>query len=362
MLDGEWGTTDARPRRSRRQCLRSDSARRSPVLSARAAGCAAPADQHVPVPDRRMALRDGSGRVRHGVRAAVGWGTGRGTSTEDAWSLQPAHLPGAPVRADRARSSAQYRLFSRPRRCADDLDEPRARAPDPVCDGCEAGTPIGSFVRSCLNSPGCGIIVALDKDCKHGESTIMNTTHPIDDLLRQRILLLDGSMGVFLLRMGLEEKDYRGERFARHPVDLLNNPDILNLTRPEIIEGIHTAYLEAGADIIETNTFTATAIAQSEYQLEPVVYEMNVAAAQTARRAVEKAESLDPARPRFVAGSLGPLNRTLSLSRDVQDPGARDVTFDQVVNAFAEQVRGLLDGGVDLLLAETTFDTLNLKA
>jgi len=190
----------------------------------------------------------------------------------------------------------------------------------------------------------------------------MDTFQQLHELLQQRILLLDGSMGVFLLRMNLTEKDFRGERFAAHPADLKNNPDVLNLVRPDIIEGIHTAYLEAGADIIETNTFTATAISQAEYQLEPYVYEMNVAGAQIARRAVEKAMERDPSRPRFVAGSMGPLNRTLSLSRDVNDPGAREVTFDQVMAAYYEQARGLIEGGVDILLPETTFDTLNLKA
>ena len=175
-------------------------------------------------------------------------------------------------------------------------------------------------------------------------------------------MILDGSMGALLFRKGLEERDYRGERFKAHPHDLKNNPDILNLTKPEVIAGIHAAYLDAGADIIETNSFTATAVAQSDYGLQDYVYEMNVAAATIAREAVAAALDRDPSRPRFVAGSMGPMNRTLSVSVDVNNPGARQVTFDEVMNAYYQQARALIEGGVDLLLPETTFDTLNLKA
>src|SRR5262249_25232328 len=141
-----------------------------------------------------------------------------------------------------------------------------------------------------------------------------------------------------------------------------NNHDVLNLTQPDVIAGIHSAYLDADADIIETNTFNATAIPQADFGTQAFVYEMNVAGAQIARRAVEEAMRRDASRPRFVAGSIGPLNKTLSMSRDANDPGAREVTFDQVVAAYYGQVCGLVDGGVDLLLPETTFDTLNLKA
>ena len=190
----------------------------------------------------------------------------------------------------------------------------------------------------------------------------MTVSHPIVDLLRERILILDGSMGALLFGKRLEEPDYHGERFKNHPQSLKNDPDILNLTQPHIIESVHTAYLEAGADIIETNTFTATPISQADFGTQDWVYEMNVAGAQIARRAVEKAMANDPSRRRFVAGSIGPLNKTLSLAVDTNSPGKREVTFDQVMMAYYEQVRGLMDGGVDLLLPETTFDTLNLKA
>ncbi len=190
----------------------------------------------------------------------------------------------------------------------------------------------------------------------------MSVRDSLEQLLLEKILILDGSMGVLLLTKGLEEGDYRGERFREHQIDLKNNADVLNLTRPDLIEEVHTAYLDAGADIIETNTFNAQAVSQADFGLEHLVYEMNVEAARIARKAVAKTLERDPSRPRFVAGSLGPMNRTLSLSREVNNPGARDVTFDQVMEAYYEQVRGLMDGGVDLLLPETTFDTLNLKA
>jgi 5-methyltetrahydrofolate--homocysteine methyltransferase len=189
-----------------------------------------------------------------------------------------------------------------------------------------------------------------------------SVTNRLGEALARRILLLDGAMGTMIQRYGLEEADYRGERFADHPSDLRGNGDLLSLTRPDVVREIHDAYLAAGSDVIETNTFTSTAIAQSDYGLEAVVYDLNVAAARLAREACAAATAADPSRPRFVAGSLGPLNRTLSLSPDVNDPGYRAVTFDQVRDAYAEQVRGLLDGGVDLLLVETIFDTLNAKA
>jgi 5-methyltetrahydrofolate--homocysteine methyltransferase len=186
--------------------------------------------------------------------------------------------------------------------------------------------------------------------------------HPLHALLRERILILDGSMGALMFRKGLQEGDYRGERFKAHPRDLKNNPDILNLTNPDIIRSIHNEYLAAGADIIETNTFTATAVAQSDYDLQNYVAEMNLAAARIARECVDAAQRREPGRPRFVAGSMGPMNRTLSVSVDVSSPGARQVTFDQVMAAYYEQAKALIEGGVDLLLPETTFDTLNLKA
>ncbi len=184
----------------------------------------------------------------------------------------------------------------------------------------------------------------------------------IRELLEKRILVLDGSMGALLFRKNLEEADFRGKRFADHPIDLKNNPDVLNLSNPDVIAGIHNDYLDAGADIIETNTFTATAISQADHELSGYVAEMNVAAAQIARQCVEAAMRRDPSRQRFVAGSIGPLNRTLSISPDTNDPGFRAVTFDQVMLTYYDQAKALIEGGVDLLLPETTFDTLNLKA
>ena len=189
----------------------------------------------------------------------------------------------------------------------------------------------------------------------------MNTLpdHPLAELLRQRIVILDGAMGTMIQQHRLDEAAYRGERFVNHPSDLKGNNDLLCLTRPAVIEQIHGEYLAAGADLIETNTFNSTCLSQSDYGLETLAYELNVAAAACARRAVERAGK---GQRRFVAGALGPLSKTLSISRDVNDPGARDVTFDQVRDAYAEQVAGLLDGGVDVLLVETIFDTLNAKA
>ncbi|MDF2440378.1 MAG: 5-methyltetrahydrofolate--homocysteine methyltransferase [Abditibacteriota bacterium] len=182
----------------------------------------------------------------------------------------------------------------------------------------------------------------------------------LDSLLQQRILILDGAMGTMLQRHKLQEADYRGERFASLSHDLINNNDVLSLTRPDLIEDVHRQYLKAGADLIETNTFQANAIDMSHFGLEAHVYEMNVASAEIARRAT--AAYATPDKPRFVCGAMGPLTRTLSLSPDVNDPAFRAVNWDQVVAAYYEQARGLIDGGVDLLLVETTFDTLNLKA
>jgi 5-methyltetrahydrofolate--homocysteine methyltransferase len=184
----------------------------------------------------------------------------------------------------------------------------------------------------------------------------------IVDALKQRILILDGAMGTMVQQFKLKEEDYRGSLFADHRIPLKNNNDILSLTRPEIIEGIHRQYLEAGADIIETNTFNATIISQSDFGLEDFVPEINRAAAGLARKAVAAVMAKDPSRRRYVAGSIGPLNRTLSISRDVNDPGKREVTWQQVKDAYQGQVAALIEGGADLLLVETTFDTLNLKA
>ncbi|MBV9490940.1 MAG: methionine synthase [Verrucomicrobia bacterium] len=184
----------------------------------------------------------------------------------------------------------------------------------------------------------------------------------IEQALQRRILILDGAMGTMIQRFKLQEDDYRGTRLAAHPFPLKNNNDVLCLTRPELIREVHDAYLAAGADIIETNTFNATAIAQEDFGLQALVPEINRAATQVAKGAVAAAMAADPSRRRYVAGSIGPLNRTLSISRDVNDPGKRDVTWHQVREAYREQVQSLLEGGADLLLVETTFDTLNLKA
>lgn len=184
----------------------------------------------------------------------------------------------------------------------------------------------------------------------------------IREALTKRILIIDGAMGTMIQKHKPTEATYRGERFKDWHLDVKNNSDILNLTQPQIIEGIHREYLEAGADIIETNTFAATVIAQADFELEPYAYEMNVEGAKIARRAADDYTAKDPSKPRFVAGAIGPLNKTLSLSPDVNNPGFRAVTFDQVVSAYYEQVKGLVDGGVDTLLIETIFDTLNAKA
>ncbi|GAB3764500.1 homocysteine S-methyltransferase family protein [Ramlibacter monticola] len=182
----------------------------------------------------------------------------------------------------------------------------------------------------------------------------------LPDLLDQRILVLDGAMGTMIQRFRLTEADFRGERFREHPRDLKNDSDLLVLTRPDVIRDIHEGYLAAGADIIETNTFGANALAQDDYGLAHVAREMNVAAAKLAREAADKFST--PDKPRFVAGALGPTPRTASISPDVNDPGARNVDFEQLRASYYEQVEGLVEGGVDLLLVETIFDTLNAKA
>jgi 5-methyltetrahydrofolate--homocysteine methyltransferase len=184
----------------------------------------------------------------------------------------------------------------------------------------------------------------------------------IRECLEERILVIDGAMGTMIQRYKLEEADYRGERFKNWHKDVTGNNDLLCITRPEIVEAIHKAYLEAGADIIETNTFSSTTIAQADYDMQAIAYDLNVAAASCARRAADEYTALNPSKPRFVAGAIGPLNKTLSLSPDVNNPGFRAVSFDEVADAYYEQIQGLVEGGVDLLLIETIFDTLNAKA
>ncbi len=184
----------------------------------------------------------------------------------------------------------------------------------------------------------------------------------LEPLLAQRILLLDGAMGTMIQAYALEEKDWRGDRFADWPRDLKGNSDLLSLTRPDVIRAIHGAYLDAGADIIETNTFTSNAPAQADYGMADLVYELNHTSAALARGVADEYELLEPERPRYVAGVLGPTNVTASLSPDVNDPGFRSIGFDDLVATYAESVRALLEGGADLLLVETIFDTLNAKA
>jgi 5-methyltetrahydrofolate--homocysteine methyltransferase len=180
--------------------------------------------------------------------------------------------------------------------------------------------------------------------------------------LEQRILVLDGAMGTMIQSYGLAEEDFRGERLRAHSAPLKGNNELLSLTRPEVIEAIHRAYFAAGADIAETNTFTANAIAQADYRTQDLVRELNLEAARLARRVADDFTAREPRRPRFVAGILGPTNRTASLSPDVNDPGYRAVTFDELASAYREQAEALLDGGADLLMVETVFDTLNCKA
>jgi len=180
----------------------------------------------------------------------------------------------------------------------------------------------------------------------------------IEKQLQDHILVLDGAMGTMIQRYPLEEADFRGERFASHASSLKGNNDLLNITRPDIIFEIHKEYLAAGADIIETNTFSGTTIAQADYQLEDAVYDINFQGAKLARNAAD----LFTDKPRFVAGSIGPTNRTASISPDVNNPGYRAVNFDELKTAYKEQIEALMDGGVDVLLIETVFDTLNAKA
>jgi 5-methyltetrahydrofolate--homocysteine methyltransferase len=185
----------------------------------------------------------------------------------------------------------------------------------------------------------------------------------IKEALQERILVIDGAMGTMIQRHKLTEADYRGTRFANWHSDVKGNNDLLCITQPAIITGIHLQYLEAGADIIETNTFSSTSIAMADYDMQELAYELNVAAAKCVRDAIDQYKAKYPnSKEKYIAGSIGPLNKTLSLSPDVNNPGFRAVTFDEVVVAYTEQIRGLVDGGVDIILVETIFDTLNAKA
>lgn len=184
----------------------------------------------------------------------------------------------------------------------------------------------------------------------------------IQDILKQRILIIDGAMGTMIQRHTLTEADFRGEKFKDHQHPLKGNNDVLSLTRPDIIKDIHRQYLAAGADIIETNTFSGTTIAQADYHLERSVYELNYESARIAKEVAQEFTEKESHKPRFVAGAMGPTNKTASLSPEVNNPGFRAVTFDQLATAFKEQARALIEGGADLLLLETIIDTLNVKA
>ena len=184
----------------------------------------------------------------------------------------------------------------------------------------------------------------------------------IKDIIKERVLVLDGPMGTMVQGYGLKETDFRGSQFKDHPMDLMGNNDILSITRPDIISEIHESYLQAGADLIETNTFNANSISQADYQIEHMVYDLNLQSAKIAKEISDRFTKSNPGKPRFVCGAIGPTNQTASMSPDVSDPGHRNVDFDQLVDAYKEQAKGLFDGGVDILMIETVFDTLNCKA
>ncbi len=184
----------------------------------------------------------------------------------------------------------------------------------------------------------------------------------IKDILKERILILDGAMGTMIQRHNFSEEDYRGEQFKNYHTSVKGNNDMLSLTQPESIKDIHRKYFDAGADIVETNTFSGTTIAMADYDMEAYVYELNYQSAKIAREVADEYITTEPDKPRFVAGSIGPTNRTASMSPDVNDPGFRAVTFDDLRVAYKQQIEALIDGGVDLLLVETVFDTLNAKA
>ena len=184
----------------------------------------------------------------------------------------------------------------------------------------------------------------------------------IYDILKEKILVLDGAMGTMIQDYKFSESDYRGSRFKDHPCSVKGNNDLLSITQPEAIKSIHEKYLEVGSDIIETNTFSSTSIGMADYSMESIVYDINFESAKIAKEAALKYSKITPKKPRFVAGSIGPTNRTASMSPDVNDPGFRAITFDDLVKAYSEQINALIDGGVDILLIETIFDTLNAKA
>ena len=182
------------------------------------------------------------------------------------------------------------------------------------------------------------------------------------DVIKERILVLDGAMGTMIQGYNLKEEDFRGERFKNYSSSLKGNNDLLSITQPQIISEIHKKYLESGADILETNTFSSNSISMADYNMEDLVYELNFESAKIAKKLSGEYSIKDSSKPRFVAGSIGPTNKTASMSPDVSDPGFRAITFDELVISYTEQIKGLVDGGVDILLLETIFDTLNAKA
>ena len=182
------------------------------------------------------------------------------------------------------------------------------------------------------------------------------------DVIKERILVLDGAMGTMIQSYNLKEEDFRGERFKNYSSSLKGNNDLLSITQPQIISEIHKKYLDSGADILETNTFSSNSISMADYNMEDLVYELNFESAKIAKKLSDEYNIKDPSKPRFVAGSIGPTNKTASMSPDVSDPGFRAITFDELVISYTEQIKGLVDGGVDILLLETIFDTLNAKA
>ena len=190
----------------------------------------------------------------------------------------------------------------------------------------------------------------------------MSVKRQLEEILEKRIMVMDGAMGTMIQRYNLTEEDFRAERFSDISREIHGNNDILSITQPNIIKAIHKAYLDAGADIIETNTFSATSIAQEDYDMQEYAYEINLESAKVARAAADEYNLKTPDKTRFVAGAFGPTNKAASLSPDVNNPGFRSISFDELVNAYYDQAKGLLDGGVDIFLIETVFDTLNCKA
>lgn len=196
----------------------------------------------------------------------------------------------------------------------------------------------------------------------HHAETAKQRTKLLETLVKERILIIDGAMGTMIQTFKLTEADYRGERFKDWKKDVKGNNDLLSITKPEVIQDIHTRFLEAGADIVETNTFSSTIIAQADYGMESLAYELNKASAEVAKAACEAITKKTPNKPRFVGGALGPTNRTASISPDVNDPGFRNVSFNELKTAYFEAAKGLVDGGADILMVETIFDVLNAKA